>query len=172
LTKHAGFVIRKQEETMKIPIVISFSLAAFLWAYPLCSLPAFADENLKERMTNKLKEEKDVCKVVKKTILEGVHVKEVTKTGIEAGYDACLVIRCAIEAEGNLEHIILGALEAGTTSDVCSRCAVDAGAAPADIAKVLETGLGYSPLAAGLAPVEIGLPGGNRGGGMLSPESF
>jgi hypothetical protein len=121
----------------------------------------------------KYKEEKDICPVVKKSITEGINTQDVTRACIETGHDACLVIRCAIEAKGNLEQIITGALEAGTTSDVCSRCAVDAGVKAGNIAKILETGLGYSPaFGAGLTPVEIGIPGGSNKGSVLSRSSF
>ena len=88
------------------------------------------------------------------------------------GTNACLVVKCAIEAKGSLEQIIVGALEAGATSDVCSRCALDAGAEAQELARILELGLGFTPLVTELTPIEIGLPGGGSGGGVISPSSF
>lgn len=158
---------------MKSGIIKPVLIALFASSLLLAHSPVFAGDTLKDVLSKKYQAEKDICPVVKKTILEGQSSKDVTKTSIQLGHDACLVIRCAIEAKGQLDQVIAGALEVGTTSDVCSRCAIDAGADPAAVAKALETGLGYSPpLAAGLAPVEIGLPGGNRNGGNLSPSGF
>lgn len=149
--------------------IFSILISSFL----MINTVVFAEDSLKDVLTSKLKEEKDVCVIVKQSIAEGLDTKEVTKIFIDLGHDACLVIRCAVEGNGDLAQIINGALEAGATSDVCSRCAIDAGADPVEVARVLETGLGYSPpLAAGLTPIEIGLPGGNPGGGVISPSSF
>ena len=156
---------------MRPRIIMAFLAITILLIFPLIKSSAFAEGTLKDMLTKKYNEEKDICKVVKQIIMAGMNTKEVTKTSIEMGHDACLVVRCAIEANGSLEQVITGALEAGTTSDVCSRCAIDAGADPVAVAKILETGLGYSPLAAGLPAIEIGLPGGNIGGGTLSPSS-
>jgi hypothetical protein len=158
---------------MNRKITIIFIILAVLAIFPLICAPVFAEETLKDILSKKYMEEKDICKVIKKVIKEGINVKDVTKTSIEMGYDACLVIKCAIEAEGNLQDIISGALEVGVTPDVCSRCAMDAGADPLEIAKALEQGLGYSPpLEAGLKTIEIGLPGGEVAGGVISPSSF
>jgi hypothetical protein len=158
---------------MNRKITITFIILAVLAIFPLICAPVFAQETLKDILSKKYTEEKDICNVVKKVIKEGLNTKDVTKTSIEMGYDACLVIKCAIEAEGNLQDIISGALEAGVTPDVCSRCAMDAGADPLEIAKALEQGLGYSPpLEAGLKTIEIGLPGGEVAGGVISPSSF
>jgi hypothetical protein len=158
---------------MNRKIAIPLVFLAVLAIFPLICAPVFAEETLKDILSKKYMEEKDICKVIKKVIKEGINVKEVTKTSIEMDYDACLVIKCAIEAEGNLQDIISGALEAGVTPDVCSRCAMDAGADPLEIAKALEQGLGYSPpLEAGLKTIEIGLPGGEVAGGVISPSSF
>jgi hypothetical protein len=157
---------------MKMRIIIAFLVMAMFTISPIVTGSVSAGENLKDILAKKYNEEKDICKVVKKVITEGLNTKEVTKTCIQMGHDACLVVKCAIEAQGSLEQIITGALEAGATSDVCSRCAIEAGADPVAVAKILETGLGYSPpLAAGLPAIEIGLPGGNKGGGTLSPSS-
>jgi hypothetical protein len=135
--------------------------------------PVMAEETVKDVITGQYSVEKDICTVVKNTIRNGMDTKEVTKTAIQMGHDACLVVRCAIEADGSLEDIINGAMEAGTTKDVCAKCAVIAGADPAVVAGLLETALGYSPpLAAGIAPIELGLPGGNKGGGFMSPSGF
>ncbi|MEW6586436.1 MAG: hypothetical protein AB1442_12600 [Nitrospirota bacterium] len=135
--------------------------------------PAGAEETLKDTIARKYAQTKDICPVVKQTINDGINTKEICKSSIELGHDACVVIRCAIAAEGDLLQIITGAIEAGATPDVCSRCAIEAGADPKDVAKALETGLGYSPpMAAGLSPVEIGLPGGNTSGGIISVSSF
>jgi hypothetical protein len=152
-----------------IPLLILFVLVTL----PLIGSPVCAEDTLKNILAKKYNAEKDICPVVKKSIMEGLGTKDVTKSCIEMGYDACLVVRCAVEAKGKLEEIIIGALEAGATSDVCSRCALDAGADPLEIAKALEQGLGYStPLEAGLTTGEISLPGGSGSGGVISPSSF
>jgi hypothetical protein len=158
---------------MNRKIAIPLIFIAGLVILPLVSVPVFAEETLKDILSKKYKEEKDICIVVKKAIREGINVKDVTKMSIEMGHDACLVIKCAIEAEGNLQDIISGALEAGVTSDICSRCAMDAGADPIEIAEAIEQVLGYPPpLEAGLKTIESGLPGGEVGGGVISPSSF
>jgi len=157
---------------MRTRMIIAALLSVF-FTVPFIYGAAYAEDTLKDMLSKRYKEEKDICPVVKKSITEGINTQDVTRACIEAGHDACLVIRCAIEAKGNLEQIITGALEAGTTSDVCSRCAVDAGVKAGNIAKILETGLGYSPaFGAGLTPVEIGIPGGNNKGSVLSRSSF
>ncbi len=116
---------------------------------------------------------KDTCSTIKNNIRDGMSAKDVTKSFIELGHDACLVIRCAIEANGNLEQIMIGALEAGTTSDVCSRCAMMAGADPKLLATILEGGLGYSPVpGGGLTQIDTNLPGGQKGGGLVSSHRF
>ncbi|MEW6571047.1 MAG: hypothetical protein AB1390_07720 [Nitrospirota bacterium] len=148
---------------------VLFSVFVFLAFSGIC----LAEDTLKDILSKNYQEEKDICSVVKKTITEGMNAQDVTRTSIQLGHDTCLVIKCAIEAQGSLEQIISGALEAGATSDVCSRCAIDAGADPIAVAKVFETGLGYSPpLAAVLTPVEIRLPGGDPAGGVISPSAF
>ena len=145
----------------------------FAAALLLAQVSAFAADTVKDELSNKYKEGKDICSAVKNTILEGQSSKEVTKTGILMGHEACLVIRCALEAKGELEQVIAGALEAGTTSDVCSRCAINAGADPAAVAKALQTGLGYSaPPGLALQPVEASPPAGNTNGGNMSPSGF
>lgn len=132
-----------------------------------------AQETVKDTVAKEYKEVKDICPAVKQVLKNGLDTKETVKSSIELGHDACLVVRCAIEGGGNIEQVIVGALAAGATSDVCSRCAILAGASPAEVAKALETGLGYSPpLAAGLPSIEIGLPGDARGGGVMSPSTF
>lgn len=157
---------------MRTRIIVAFLTITILSVFPLIHYSVFAEETIKDTLTKKYNQEKDICKVVKQTLTAGMNTKEVTKASIQLGHDACLVVRCAIEANGSLEQIITGALEAGTSSDVCSRCAIEAGADPAAVAKALEKGLGYSPpLAAGLPRIEIGLPGGNRGSGTISPAS-
>jgi hypothetical protein len=132
----------------------------------------FADESMKDTLSKRYKEARDVCSVVKQALMEGKDTKEVTKISIELGHDACLVIRCAVEGNGNLQQIITGAMEAGATSDVCSKCAIDAGADPIDIAKALETIPGYIPAVAGLTPINVNVPGGEPAGGFLSPSGF
>ncbi len=157
---------------MRTGMIIAALLSVF-FTVPFIYGAAYGEDTLKNMLSKRYKEEKDICPVVKKSITEGINTQEVTRACIETGHDACLVIRCAIEAKGNLEQIITGALEAGTTSDVCSRCAVDAGVKAGNIAKILETGLGYSPaFGAGLTPVEIGIPGGSNKGSVLSRSSF
>jgi len=129
-----------------------------------------AEETVRDVLAKQYNTEKDICVVVKNSIKNGLDTKEVTKAAILMGHDACLVVRCAIEADGLLEEIINGALEAGTTKDVCAKCAVIAGADPVDVARIIEAG--PAPLAVGLSPIEIGLPGGDTGGGFLSPKGF
>ncbi len=155
--------------------VIMISLSAFILSFFLISVNnlAFAEDTLKDILAKRYQLEKDVCKVIEVTINEGLNIRDVTRISIQLGHDVCLVIKCAIEAGGSLEQIINGAMEAGATSDVCSRCAIDAGADAIELAKIFERGLGYSPpLSAVLTPVEIGLPGGNQGGGVISPWTF
>jgi hypothetical protein len=157
---------------MRCRVLIILSLAAIMM---VSYIPASVSSagTLRDELTREYKKEGDICPVVKNAIRSGLDTKEVTKTCIEMGHDACLVVRCAVEARGNLEQIITGATEAGATSDVCSRCAMNAGADPKEIARILETGLGYSPVAGGgLTPVEINLPGGNTGGGTISSSHF
>jgi len=132
----------------------------------------FADQPPKDPFSKKYMEAKDVCSLVKQVLREGMNAKEVTKRSIELGHEACLVIRCAVEGNGSLPLIIAGALEAGATSDVCSKCAIDAGADPKDVAQALETGLGYTPAAAGLNPINVNVPGGEPAGGVLSSSGF
>lgn len=129
------------------------------------------------------KGEKEICSAVKKSIQEGINAKDVVQTGIKLGHNACLIVKCAIEGGGNLKDIVIGAIGAGATSDVVSRCIIDAGVEVDKIAAFVmlastpgfcyePEGLGYAPFGAGLTPVEIGLPGGDPGGGFLSPSSF
>jgi hypothetical protein len=172
LTKGAYFdTKRRGDKNMKKCIAITGLIAALIVSF---GTVAFAEETVKNGVDKKYKETKDICTVVKSLLSDGMNTKEVTKASIQLGHDACLVVRCAIEANGSLNQIITGALEAGATSDVCSRCALEAGADPAAVAKVLETGLGYSTplLGAGLTPIEVGMPGGEPGRGTLSSSGF
>ncbi len=147
-------------------------IVAACFVLSFCSL-VLADGTLKDDISKNFKETKDICPIVKKFLSDGGNTKELTKDCIQLGHDACLVVRCAIEGNGNLDQIITGALEAGTTSDVCSRCAIQAGVDPQDVAKALETGLGYSsPMAAALNPVGINLPGGSPAGRNISSSGF
>ena len=119
--------------------------------------------------------EKEICSAVKKSIQEGMNAKDVVQTGIKLGHNACLIVKCAIEAGGNLKDIITGAIEAGAPSHVVSRCAIDAGVEADEVAAyiMLASAPGfcyYEPEV--LAPEEIELPGGDPGGGFLSPSSF
>jgi hypothetical protein len=148
--------------------IVCFIIALSL----LMSNTVFADEPLKDTFSKKYMEAKDVCSLVKQVLREGMNAKEVTKRSIELGHDACLVIRCAVEGNGSLQQIMAGALEAGATSDVCSKCAIEAGADPKDIAQALETGLGYTPAATGLNPINVNVPGGEPAGGILSSSHF
>ncbi len=141
-------------------IITFFSVTVLLMA-PLAQGSVFAGEDLRDLLSRKYKEEKDICKVVKKAIKDGLNTKEVTRDCIEMGHDACLVIRCAIEAKGNLDQIISGALDAGTTSDVCSRCAVDAGADPKDVHPYTQDFPAPSPIPTPDAPAKV-----------MSPSSF
>ena len=148
-------------------------IGCFIFALSLLvSSTVFAAEPLNDTFSKKYMEAKDVCSLVKQVLLEGMNAKEVTKRSIELGHEACLVIRCAVEGNGNLQQIMAGALEAGTTSDVCSKCAMDAGADPRDVAQALQTGLGYTPAAAGLNPINVSVPGGEPAGGVLSSSGF
>jgi len=134
---------------------------------------SYAQDDLKSIINSKYKEHKDICPVIKIVLKEGFSPKDVVETSIRLGHDACYVVKCAIGSNANLEQVLLGAITAGTTSDVCARCAIDVGADPVEVARVLETGLGYSPpYAAVIAPVEISLPGGTPAGGVMSPASF
>jgi len=148
--------------------IMCFTIALSL----LAGNTVFADDTLKDTLSKKYKKAKDICSVVKEVLLEGMNTKEVTKTSIDLGHDACLVIRCAVEANGSLQQIIDGAIEAGATSDVCSKCAIDAGADPRAVAQALETGLGYTPAATGLVPINVNVPGGEPAGGVLSSSGF
>jgi hypothetical protein len=173
LTKSNTFVIQERRGKMKSRIATAVLVVLFASLFLIVQSPAFAEDTLKDMISKEFHKEKDICPVVKNAITEGQSSRDVTKTSILLGHDACLVIRCAIEARGQIDQVIAGALEAGTTSDVCSRCAIDAGADPAVVAKALETGLGYSsPVAAAPEPIGTGLPGGNSGGGKISPSGF
>jgi hypothetical protein len=158
---------------MKKRLFILFFLVVFFTSlFPMVS-SVYAEDTLKDILSKRYIEVKDICTVVKGAIQEGMNTKEVTKTSIGLGHDACVVIKCSIAANGSLEQIIIGALEAGVTADICTRCAVDAGADPQQLAKILETGLGYTPApGAGLAPIEVGVPSGTTAGGVLSPSTF
>ncbi|MFZ5907429.1 MAG: hypothetical protein ACOYVJ_08500 [Nitrospirota bacterium] len=149
----------------------------FLFAFCIIGYPsvyaADGEQTVKDAIVKEFKDTKDICPVVKQVLKSGMDTREIVKSSIELGHDACLVVQCAIAGGGNIEQVISGALAAGATSDVCSRCAIEAGANPAEVAKALETGLGYSPpLAAGLPTIEIGLPGNARSGGVMSPSTF
>jgi hypothetical protein len=174
LTKGANFDKKRVgDKKMKKCIALTGLIGALILSLALVTV-AFAEGTVKDGVDKKYKETKDICTVVKKLLSDGMNTKEITKASIQLGHDACLVVKCAIEAKGSLEQIITGALEAGATSDVCSRCALEAGADPAAVAKVLETGLGYSTplLGAGLTPIEVGMPGGEPGRGTLSSSGF
>ncbi|MBM4145854.1 MAG: hypothetical protein FJ240_06220 [Nitrospira sp.] len=111
---------------------------------------------------------------MKKTIKEGLNTKDIVKTGIQLGYSACLVIKCAIMAEGNLKDIVYGAIEGGAPPEVVARCATDAGAEAKEVAQHISSaglpGLCYVQPEK-LETMEIRVPGGNPGGGYLSPSS-
>jgi len=135
----------------------------------ILSNSSFAEKAMRNMISVKFSEQRDICLVVRSLIQEGKYTKEVVKTTIEMGYSACLVTKCAIEAGGNLEDIINGAIEAGATSDVIARCTIDAGGNPEEVARILEQ-----------SPATISdLPEGDRGGGrveepeepVLSPSS-
>jgi hypothetical protein len=117
---------------------------------------------------------KDICSTVQKTIKEGMSARDVVRTGIELGHSACLVVKCAIYGGGNLKDVITGAIEAGAPSYVVSRCSIDAGADPKEVSINIEQagilGCYFEPEE--LEPVEIELPGGDEGGGFISPYSF
>jgi hypothetical protein len=141
--------------------IITFFSLTFLLICPLLQGPVFAGEDLKGLLSEKYKEEKDICKVVKQAIKDGLNAKDVTRDSIQMGHDACLVIRCGIEAKGNLGQIINGALEAGTTTDVCSRCAVDAGADPNDVQPYTQEFPAPNPIPMPEQPAKV-----------ISPSSF
>lgn len=132
----------------------------------------FAQTPVREKLTLNNPKEKDICTAVKKTIKEGLNTKDIVKTGIQLGYSACLVIKCAIMAEGNLKDIVYGAIEVGTPPEVVARCATDAGAEAKEVAQYISSaglpGLCYVQPEK-LETMEIWVPGGNPGGGSLSP---
>lgn len=147
-------------------IFISLSIFIILM---ILGASSFANKTMRQMISDKFTEQRDICLVIRSLIQEGKDTKEAVKTSINMGYSACFVIRCAIEGGGNLEQIITGAIEAGATPDVISRCAIDAGENPGEVARILE----QSPA------IISGLPGGDRGGGLveeehevLSPSSF
>jgi len=104
----------------------------------ILSNSSFAEKAMRNMISVKFSEQRDICLVVRSLIQEGKYTKEVVKTTIEMGYSACLVTKCAIEAGGNLEDIINGAIEAGATSDVIARCVIDAGGNSEEVARILE----------------------------------
>ena len=125
-----------------------------------------------------------ICASVKKTIKDGLEVKEIVKTGIEFGHSACLIINCALTGGGALEDVMAGALDAGATSDVVSRCAIDSGADINVVANTLlqigpptlcyfqpEEGLGYSAVEIAMVPMDAA-PVGGITAGFISPSSF
>lgn len=95
-----------------------------------------------------------LCSQIQDKIKNKKEIRKVVKASIQMGYGACGVIKCAIKGGGDLKHIIEGAVEAGTTKDVVSRCALDAGADARDVSVIFiaqlrlcnieEPGLGYS----------------------------
>jgi hypothetical protein len=137
---------------------------SILFALSLLNSSLSAEKTMKDMMSEKFSEKRDICLVIKSLIQEGKSAREVTKTSIDLGYNPCLVVRCALEGGGSLEEIIVGAALAGVTSDVISRCAINAGARPDTVARILER---QSP-----ATTSIVLPGGESGGGFISPSSF
>jgi len=134
----------------------------------------FAQEAVKNKLSLNNDREKDVCNAVKKAIQEGFNTKDIVKTGIELGHNVWLIVKCAISWGGELKDVVTVAIEAGATSDVVSRCAIDAGAEAKEVAKYISIaglpGLCYLEPQK-IDPMEIGLPGGNPGGGYLSPSS-
>jgi hypothetical protein len=137
---------------------------------------AFADDTIKNLITNNYRQGKDTCQIVKKLITEKTDTKEVVKLGIQLGHNSCLVVKCALDAGGKLEEIIAGAYEAGTSFDVIARCAVDAGADPRSVAGIIsdlsQQSL-YFETELPMEPIGIGLPGeGTQGGGIISPFNF
>ncbi|MBI5640008.1 MAG: hypothetical protein HZA17_06240 [Nitrospirae bacterium] len=130
---------------------------------------------LKDVLSERYAEQKDICPPVKSTIREGIDTRDVVRVALLMGHSACYVIKCSIEAKGELEKIIFGAIEGGATADVISRCAVEAGAIPDEIARILERadlpGLGYTPPPGAPSPVIGGFPGGPRGGGLIISPS-
>ena len=158
--------------SMQLRVLHIFSFA-FLFISLLAQGLVFAEQSLKDILNKEYRQGKDISLVAKNAIQSGMNAKEVTKACIELSHDACVVVSSAIEAKGNLEQIITGAVEAGATADVCSRCAMNAGADSKEIARILETGVGYSVAGGGgLTPIDISLPGGNRSGGVLSSSHF
>jgi len=138
---------------------------------------AYSDDSLEDLISAQFKKNKDICTTVKDSLQSGANTKELTKTAISMGHSACLVVKCAIEGGGSLEQVIKGALDAGATTEVISRCAIDAGVSPDKLAGIFKReglpGLGYTPPpTAGPAAISVGLPGGETGGGFLSPSSF
>ena len=81
--------------------------------------------------------EKQFCGQIQEKIKNTKEVRKIVKTSIQMGYDACAVIHCAIKGGGNLRQVISGAIDAGATKDIVSRCALDAGAEAKDVAAIL-----------------------------------
>jgi len=120
---------------MERKIRILISLSSFI-VLLILSNPSFAEKAMRNMISEKFSEQRDICLVVRSLIQEDKGTKEVVRTTIEMGYSACLVTKCAIEAGGNLEDIINGAIEAGATSDVIARCAIDVREKPEEVERI------------------------------------
>jgi hypothetical protein len=144
-----------------------------------------ARETVKNALSRNNIDGKNICSAVKKTIEEGLKVRDIVKTGVEFGHSSCLIVKCALDGGGNLEEVISGALDAGATSDVVSRCAIDSGADINEVASTLlkigpptlcyfepDEGLGYSPTETAMIPMDAASPVGGITSGFISPSSF
>jgi len=114
---------------------------------------AKAANNVEQFIAKALKNENDICAIIKKGIASGLSTKDVVKSAIEMKHEVCYVIECAIDGGGSVEEIIKGALEAGASIDIICECKA--------IAEILEP-----------TPIAVSVPGESKGGGVLSPFSF
>lgn len=152
------------------PSFLFFLSIAIITGQP--GVPAFSAEeaplmDIEKTLSEKLSRGEDLCKSIKTLVSEG-YTRETVMHSVKMGHSVCLVIKCALEGKGDLKEVIRGAMDAGTSSDVISRCALEAGAEPEKIRE----GLGYMPPELQEpAAIETG-PGGEPGGGVISPSTF
>jgi hypothetical protein len=164
-TEHGRIYIMNKRVMAYIFVFLSFSLLSNV---------VLAKEPVMNTALQNNAGENEICSAVKKSIREGMNAKDVVQTGIKLGHNACLIVKCAIEGGGNLRDIVTGAIEAGAPSHVVSRCAIDAGVEADELTAYIMSAAApgfcyFEPEV--LAPIEIELPGGDPGGGFLSPSS-
>jgi hypothetical protein len=168
-------------------IGVTFFLSVFLLGSVLAKEAddvVTVKETVKDALTRNNPGAANICGAVKKTMDEGLKVRDIVKTGIEFGHSACLVISCAVTGGGPLEDVMAGALDAGATSDVVSRCAIDSGVDVNEVADALlrvgppqlcyfgpDEGLGYSAAEIAMVPMSSA-PVSAINSGFISPSSF